>query len=91
MGIRYLLVSRAAGRTLSAASLRRILDMGEGIPLYLRELAMLARDEELPLPPTLNTLFASRTDTLPLRLRQILPGAERDARTASRRRAWWKE
>ena len=69
------LVSRAAGRTLSAASLRRILDMGEGIPLYLRELAMLARDEELPLPPTLNTLFASRTDTLPLRLRQILPSA----------------
>ncbi len=69
------LVSRAAGRTLSAANLRRILDMGEGVPLYLRELALLARDEDVPLPPTLNALFASRTDTLSLRLRQILPPA----------------
>ena len=69
------LVSRTAGRDFSPTDLRRILDMGEGIPLYLRELALLAKDETIPLPPSLNTLFTSRTDTLPLHLRQILPPA----------------
>ena len=69
------LVSRTAGRNFSPTDLRRILDLGEGVPLYLRELALLAKDEATPLPPSLNTLFASRTDTLPFRLRQILPPA----------------
>ena len=69
------LVSRTAGRNFSPIDLRRILDLGEGIPLYLRELALLAKDETIPLPPSLSTLFTSRTDTLPLHLRQILPPA----------------
>ena len=69
------LVAREAGRTLSPSDLRRVLDLGGGIPLYLRELALLARNESLPVPPTLEALFASRTDALPERMRGLLHSA----------------
>ncbi len=67
-----LMVSQTSGRNIPLADLRRILDLGQGIPLYLRELAFLVRDEALPVPPTLGALLTSRIDALPKHLRQLL-------------------
>jgi len=67
------LVNRIARRSLPPGELRTILDMGDGVPLYLSEMARMASSRSKGgIPPTLRDLLASRIDTVDERQREVL-------------------
>lgn len=70
------LVSKISRRPLSPGELRTILDRGDGVPLYLSEMARMASSlSKEGIPPTLRDLLASRIDAVDERHRDVLRAA----------------